>query len=542
MDNSVASTSGAAQVSLRGVVARVAPVTIATQALSFFSSIALATYLGASYETDAYYLALAVPALAYGVVLAGIRMGAIPALTEQKDRGSDSSFSAACSELMTAVVLASSVLALMVATVALVALPLLTTGSDAATLSLARSLVLVLAPFTVLGAVVGGLGAILTVRQNFVAPVAVLACEPLAKIALLVSLSSSLGAYALALGNVIGGCAAVTILWILLKRSGLRLRVRLPHESPFLRSILRVSLPLLVANVVLLANPVIDRLMAIPLQPGSITVLELGNRMFGVSLMLLATSLVAPITATWAARFTESGWTALRDSAFHAIRLSLYILLPVVSICLVLSQEIISFAYLGGQFGPDDAARTADVFACFMLGLPATVLVVIFASIFIVQQDAWVPMFIAFGNVILNLVMNLILREWLGIAGIALSTTVSATFFCLIYARAIHHRYGGLSLIRLLPLAFRLTIAAAVAASAALLVTTLFGAPTSRASAFVTSTAAGSIGALAYIASLAIAGELPMFASIFDRRRQKDHTSYNGTDNATTSSEEHNSL
>lgn len=82
------------------------------------------------------------------------------------------------------------------------------------------SLVLVLTPLTILGAAVGALGAIHTVRRSYVAPAAVLACEPIVKIALMATLGSSLGAYALALKNLIGAGAAVAILWALLERSG----------------------------------------------------------------------------------------------------------------------------------------------------------------------------------------------------------------------------------------------------------------------------------------------------------------------------------
>ena len=50
--------------SLSGVVAKVAPATLMVQAFSFVSSVALASVLGATYRTDAYYLALSVPMLA----------------------------------------------------------------------------------------------------------------------------------------------------------------------------------------------------------------------------------------------------------------------------------------------------------------------------------------------------------------------------------------------------------------------------------------------------------------------------------------------
>ena len=58
---------------------RVGPATLLVALMSFGSSVALATLLGPSTQTDAYYLALSVPALAYAVLLAAVRLGGIPA-------------------------------------------------------------------------------------------------------------------------------------------------------------------------------------------------------------------------------------------------------------------------------------------------------------------------------------------------------------------------------------------------------------------------------------------------------------------------------
>lgn len=510
------------QVSLRRVVARVAPVTIAVQACSFASSIALATYLGASYQTDAYYLALSIPVLTYGILLGGIRVGAIPALNDESRRNDERAFASACSELMAGVVLGAACLAIAAVIITFCFLPLLSAHTDPRTISLARSLVLVLTPLTILGAAVGALGAIHTVRRSYVAPAAVLACEPIVKIALMATLGSSLGAYALALGNLIGAGAAVAILWALLERSGFPVRLRLPHRSPFIKSIFSVSTPLLVANLVLLANPVVDRIMATPLQAGSITVLELGERMFGVSTMLLATSLIAPVTATWAARFSDSGWDALENSAFQAIRFSLYVVLPMVALGVVLSQEVVTFAYLGGEYGKESVAQTSDVFAYFMLGLPATIFVVVFASIFVVKKNAWVPMRIAFINVALNLVLDFVFRAWLGVAGLALATTAVTTALCFAYVWSVNHYYGGLHLMKLVPVAARVGIAAVAAAMVAFAVTNALGAPASRLSALGIGAAASCVGTVVYVMVLATVGELPMLVSIYSRvRRQR---------------------
>ncbi len=489
-------------------MARATPISLAVQVLSFASSVALATYLGASYVTDAYYLAVSIPMLVYGIVVGGIRVGFIPALTDE-DNNDDRSFSNAAAELLTAVFFSALALAVVSIGLSILVLPLLAGEADTRTVTLARSLVLELSTLTVTGALTGALGAILTVRGRYVAPIAVMGLEPIVRISLLAAASAALGAHALVLGNVVGSAAAVAILWTLLVKEDIRPHFRFSRGSVFLRTAFAVSGPLLVGQVILQANPVVDRLMASSLETGSITVLELGYRMFGVSTVVLVSTLIAPVTATWAARYRSDGWHSLRESAFRAMHLSLLVLPPIVVLSVALKDHIVTFLYRGGEFTAADVSVTADVFGFYMLALPAEVLTGVAAAVFIIRKNTITPMKIAAANVFLNAGLDYVFLMWFGVAGIALSTTVTYTLLWLLFLVALSRRYGALGLRRLLPTARKVTLAIVGSLTPAIGVASLFGVPDDRLSAAALLAGVGTLGVVGYYLILSSFGEAP---------------------------------
>jgi len=420
------------------VLSGLVPINLGVQACSFVSSIALARVLGASASTDAYFVGLSVPVLVYTILLAALRLGAIPALTARTVADGRASLGRASSELVSAVVVAAAGLSVAVTVVAAVALPPLLGGGAA---HATRLTIVELAPLGVLGAATGAVGATLAAVGVFWPSVAVMALEPIAKAIFTFALGDRIGIQALILGNLVGSTLALAALCFAVRRRGVDLRPVRAVRSPFVRSVLVVSVPLLASQTVLQVNPLVDRLMASDLGSGSVTSLELGLRLFLVPTGLLTATLIAPITASWAARKAEGGWPALRPAVTRATVAAVQIAPPLVLLGLLLRHELIALIYEGGAYSAHALGETVDVFGLLLLSLPAQVLVVVFSTLFIVEGDAILPMKIAVANVVLNVTLNFALRPWLGVGGIALSTSLTFTILVGVYIVVAHRRW-----------------------------------------------------------------------------------------------------
>jgi putative peptidoglycan lipid II flippase len=427
------------EINLARVFAGTLPLNVGVQALSFVAWASFAHVLGASTETDAYLLGLSVPALAYGIMLTAIRVGVIPGLTEEVARD-DAAGGRAANELFAAAIFASAAVGLVLTAIAVAAAPLVL-RSDPNLIFRTRLTIVELSPLAVLGATTGVLSAILAVRKSFAPAVAVLALDPLFRIGLVLSLGQQIGVQSVIIANLAGASAAVGVLWLTVRRHGIPLTLIRPAPTPFVRSVIGVSAPLLISASVLTVNPIIDRTMAVDVSAGAVTALDLGMRLVPGGLFVAL--VVAPLTATWAARKTSGGWPAIQKSLQRALTTAAIVILPLVVIGFILRHQAVAFVYHGGAYSEHAAAETTAVFGMSLLGLPAQVLSVILSTLFIVQRETIVPMKIGFANVVLNVALNFVLRPLFGVAGIALSTTLTYAILNVAQVTAARRRWGS---------------------------------------------------------------------------------------------------
>lgn len=463
------SSSTRAHPGLIRTATRLAPASLLVQVLSFGSSIALATRLGATTQTDAYYLALSIPGLAYGILIAALRLGVIPSLTTIGHGGPPDRFARSCDELMSATLVLATAFGALLALVSILSVPAITAGSAHLT-SLTRQYIVELSPYTVTGALLGVLGAILAVRGKFVAATAVLAFEPVLKSLLVIIFARQLGAQALIIGNLIGNGLAVVTLWVLLRRDGVTLGLARFVSSPVVRGIFKLSVPLVISQSLLSINPLVDRATAASLGAGSVTVFELGVRLFSVPTSLLTGVFIAPLAATWAKRLAEDGESAVLESFGRIVVAVLVLIPPLIVLGFVLRHQLVDLIYRGGRYSTADVRRTGDVLGMLLLGLTPQILVVPLTTLFIVRHNTMFPMIVGVANFALNATLDLALREPLGVSGIALSTAVTLTVLCGVCVVGAQKLWGSLHLRRMLaPVALSLSSCATLAISAELL-------------------------------------------------------------------------
>lgn len=436
--------SPAQQGSLFRALARVAPATLIVTLLGFGSSVLVARRLGATTMTDAYYLAFSVATFGYVVLLAALRQGAIPKLTEVNQGAPGETFSLGCSELFSATLVAATVISVVGTLIMLMVIPVAARGSTHL-VSLTREYLIELAPYAVSGATVGLLAAILAVNGMFALPALLLGCETVLKAAL-VLLFPGMGAQALVLGSLGGNVVSVILLWQLVRHRGVTLRFVGFRLSPLVRNVLALAGPLAIGATVLQLNPLIDRTAAASLGSGNITAFELGIRLYGAPAGLLAAMLIAPLAATWSAQLASDGWPAVRHSYSRVVTVVVMIAPPLAVTGFLVRHDIVAVVYGSHAYTAVDVSRTADVLGILFFSLTPEILIVPLATIFVIRGDSIFPMKVALVNAVLNAGLDLALRVPFGVAGIAASTALTYCLLCAVYFREAHNRWGSLGL------------------------------------------------------------------------------------------------
>ena len=248
------------------------------------------------------------------------------------------------------------------------------------------------------------------------------------------------------------------------------------------------------------------------------TELQFALQIFNVPSTLLAATLIAPVLAVWQKRFDSLGWASLRQSFVRAVEVVVVVIPPVVAIALVLRKDLVIAIFQGGQFSEEDVNSVASALGALLVGIPAQVFVVLYATLFLVQNRPWVPAAIGLANVVLNAALNLILRVPLGITGIAWSTTLTISVLTVAYALRARGSYGPLLTPDVIRRGIRCCFAALCAGIGSFGLLVLLPDPTAKARAILDITVVSALGIALYSGILFGVGGRPYFRDLMQWR------------------------
>ncbi|MDF1660741.1 MAG: murein biosynthesis integral membrane protein MurJ [Planctomycetota bacterium] len=161
---------------------------------------------------------------------------------------------------------------------------------------------------------------------------------------------------------------------------------------------------------------------------GGVAALYYSMRLIQLPIALIGTALATVLFPAFAKLAASGQGDLLRDHLKKALRITVFITLPAaVGLC-IMSEEIISLLFERGRFGAEESARTAFCLVCYgvsvvMISLSATQIRAYHA-----RQDSQTPVRVGVIAVILNFVLNLILVQVMEEAGLALATSLAASF------------------------------------------------------------------------------------------------------------------
>lgn len=186
------------------------------------------------------------------------------------------------------------------------------------------------------------------------------------------------------------------------------------------RNIWASALPHGLALLALLANPTIDRVVASSLSTGSITLLDLAEKILYAPLVALNYSIVLVAGARWA-KYFPTDLNALTGDFWRTHRRA-------VGLSIIAGVVILGGALVFSYFAPSEVAGIklstfSGLLAIFLAGLPAAAIVsTALRFLTVVGDTVWLPA-VAIAAVVINLVGDIAGARIIGVYGIALSST-----------------------------------------------------------------------------------------------------------------------
>jgi putative peptidoglycan lipid II flippase len=232
--------------------------------------------------------------------------------------------------------------------------------------------------------------------------------------------------HALSWGITISGVAQLGLLMLALRNGGMALKIPRPRLTPQMRLLMRRMAPGLVGAGVTQLNLTVDVIIASLLPPGTVSVLYYADRVQQLPLGVIGTA-VGTALLPMLSRQVRAGEAASAIGTLNrAVEYGLFLTLPAALGLIVCSNPIMMVLFGRGAFDMESVRLSSQSLAAYALGLPAFVLVKVFAPAFFARGDTSMPVRIGIGSVALNLCLNLVFMVPLAHIGPALATSLAA--------------------------------------------------------------------------------------------------------------------
>ena len=415
--------------SLLKSTATIGSCTLASRVLGFVRDITIASTLGASMYSDAFFVAFKMPNFLRRLFAEGAFNSAfVPQFSGMLAVDGKEAANKFSSEAMSFLL----VILLAVTAVSILAMPylmyVLAPGfqDNPEKFDLTITLTRITMPYIIFISLVSLLGGILNSSDKFAAvaatPIIMNLC--LIVVPYFVGPMIPTGAHALAVAVFVAGVAQwLWLVWFCKKRGLLPKLVR-PRLTPGVKKLLYLIGPAALGAGVAQVNLFIDLIIASQFDSG-VSYLYYADRINELPLAVIGIAVGTALLPMLSRQIRAGDVEGAFRSQNRAIELALFLSLPAAIALMIIAQPIIAVMFERGAFGALDTAHTFPALIAFAAGLPAFILVKILAPGFYAHEDTKTPFKIATTCVVINLIFNLLLMGPMQHVGMALATSIA---------------------------------------------------------------------------------------------------------------------
>lgn len=425
---------------------------IASKLLGFVREEVIAYRFGASYLSDAYYVATLIPLMLFTAVNGALRHTLIPVFVEylhQKGKEEAFRFANNVFNVLTVILILLVVggyyfSPFMIKAVA----PGFNGQTYEVTVDLSKKLIIIIL-FLGLAGVANG---ILNSFKDFTIPAVTGLPQNIIIILAVVFLGETMGITGLAIGTVVGMASQLFLQLPALKKHGMSWSFKFELNHPGLKKVVYLVIPIFLGTSVNQINVIVDRMLASGLPEGSISALNFANRLSGLSLGIFTAAIATVLFSSLAEFAAKEDLNSFKESMFTGIKVIFLITVPVTVGLIILKEPIIKLLFQRGAFDSHDTWATAYALQFYSIGIVAISLRELLNKVYFSLQDTKLPVITGAIGLVINIVLNFALIGYLAHGGLALATSISAVVNVAIMFLYLPKRIGNLEYCRKLGL------------------------------------------------------------------------------------------
>lgn len=272
-------------------------------------------------------------------------------------------------------------------------------------------------------------------------------------------------AHALSIGVMAAGIAQFVWLVLECRRCKGNMRLGWPKLTAPVKRLLKLAAPVAFGAGVAQVNLLVDVILASSF-PGAVSWLYYADRLnelpIGVIGVAVGTAILPMLSRTIRAGHTDESLGIMN----RALVLALTFAIPAAIALSVLAEVLVICMFQHGAFDARDTAAVVPPIIAFAFGLPAFIMVKVFAPGFYARHDTKTPVKIALLCVIVNIAASLILMQYIQHTGLALATAISGWVNALFMGTILYRRKHFVPDASLITALLKVTLAAIVMGAA----------------------------------------------------------------------------
>ncbi|MBF0507427.1 MAG: polysaccharide biosynthesis protein [Deltaproteobacteria bacterium] len=406
--------------------------TLVDKGMALVKEVLMAHRFGIAASLDVYNLAYALPGLTMLMFTGAFVASFVPLYIEWSNRSSATQANARALALFYMSILFFGILALAVYMLSPFIFPAMGYGLDANQKTLGIGIEKLLSVLLLIDGASIILTGLLHARKDFVglhvAPISV----NFVSIVLLLC-CRQMGIYVLAWGMVLGTLGKFLYMGFSLHRSGFRFLDKVALDKSEINTFLLLALPLLGGQLIANSNVLVDQMMATQLPPGSVSTLRYAYRINDLPTQVVIIALSRAIFPFISEAAAVGNFDDLRNIFKYSIIFLGFVTFPITCLVGLFADDIVAVLLQRGAFDGHAAEQTAKALVLYCSGLSFQAYTYVNGTFFAAMKNT-MPLFVmGLVSIGLNFGFNLMFMHFLGVAGIALSTTAVSVVVTLVF-------------------------------------------------------------------------------------------------------------
>jgi len=401
--------------------------TIFSKIFGFGRDIILSYFYGATNISDAYLISVTIPSVIFAFVGIGISTGYIPMYSRIVQKYGENEGNIYTNNLVNLLIVISTFIVIFSLLFTNPIVKIFASGFEGETLRLAIQFTQISIVGIYFTGIIYVFNGFLQVQGNYTIP-ALIGLPLNFFLILFIFVSTNTNINFLAIGSVVATGSQLALLIPFINKYGFRYKFTLNLNNKHVRSMVYMSLPVIIGASANQINILVDRTIASRIAMGGISALNYANKLNlfiqGIFVISITTALFPMISKMVA----ENNMKGLKQSISEAIGGINMLVIPTTVGAMIFAQPVVSLLFGRGAFDTVAISMTSNALFFYSIGMIGFGLREVLSRAFYSMQDTKTPMINAAIGMGLNIVLNVILSKPLGIGGLALATSIAAIF------------------------------------------------------------------------------------------------------------------